>query len=268
MTASTKWSEISASILLAVLSLLAANGCKRPSVSGPFAPARSGPVKDLASIRAGDQLTLTWTMPEKRATKLAVHGLVAVRVCWRESAAGPCTDASKTLHLAPGATGYFSDELPPALASGDARVIDYFVELLDRNDHSTGLSNRVSSLAGAPPPSVGGFTAAMTPAGILLHWTLAATDSYTVVQIHRVRVVLRSSDETDSTAPDPVPEGRDFEAGNGAAQLLDKDFKPGETYVYSARRVARFTVAKQTLELVSQPSDSVEVRAVPTAPRP
>jgi len=268
MTAGGKWSETSVSILLAVLCLLAPNGCKRAAVSGPFAPARSGPVKDLASIRAGDQLSLTWTMPEKRATKLVVHGLVTVRVCWRESPTGPCTDAGKTLHLAPGATGSFSDELPPALASGDARVIDYFVELLDRNDRSTGLSNRVSSLAGAPPPSVGGFTAAMTPAGILLHWTRAATDSSTVVQIHRVRVVLRSSVDTDATGPDPVPEGRDFEAANGAAQLLDKDFQPGETYVYSARRVARFTVAKQILELASQPSDSVEVRAVPTAPAP
>lgn len=254
--------------MLFAVPIFVLNGCKRASVSGPFAPG-SGPVKDLASIRAADQLTLTWTMPGKRAHQLAVDGRITVHVCWREGPAGPCTDWGETLHLAPGTTGFFSEQLPPALASGNARVIDYFVELMDRDDRSTGLSNRVPSLAGAPPPVVEGFTAAMTPGGILLRWTPpAGPDSGTIVQIHRVRVVLRHPVETDSAEPDPVPEERDLVAENGATQLVDKEFQSGETYVYSARRMARFTVGQQTLELASQPSSSVEVRTGPPNGQP
>ena len=242
--------------------------CKRPSVAGPFAPAGSGPIKDLASIRAGDQLTLTWTMPRRNAAKLAVNGLITVHVCWRESLAGPCTDFGKTLRLASGATGLFSEELPPALAAGSPRVIDYFVELMDRNGRSTGFSNRLASLAGAPPPAVEGLTAEMTPAGILLHWMPEPEASSTFVQVHRVREVLRHSTDDSANTPESAPEERDLQADEGMAQLLDKDSEPGETYAYSARRIARFTIGKQTLELSSQPSNSIEIHTIPAVPHP
>lgn len=244
-------------------------------MSGPLAPGLRGPVKDLASVRANNQLSLTWTMPTRGTGKLAVNGTIAAHVCLRESAQAPCTDVGQPLHLAPGATGSFSEVLTTELSSGPPRVVYYSVELLDRNGRPTGLSNSVATLAGAAPGAVEGLTAKMTPDGVLLQWTpLSSADdpAGSAVRLHRVRVVLISSAENANQNPaafDPATDEKDLYVEDGArsGHVLDKEIRSGNTYEYSAQRVARFNVGGQTLELGGAPSVPVEI-AVPNGNHP
>jgi hypothetical protein len=251
-----------ATATLCVLAPLIA--CRRPHTPAPLAPELRGPVKDLAAVRAGDDLSLVWTMPTKGVRELAVNGRVAVRICWREATASPCSDVGNPLDFAPGAAASFSEMLPPPLSSGSPRIVYFFVELLNHDGHSTGLSNGVPTLAGAPPPPVEGFSAQVTPNGVLLRWTFDST-TY-AIRIHRVRVVLRpqpSSANPDAPIQIPAPDERNLtiDGGSSTSQTLDREIRPGDTYLYTAQRVARFTIKNQSMELAGQFSNAVEVTA-------
>jgi hypothetical protein len=247
--------------LLCTLACLGA--CRKPRPSGPLAPQLRGPVKDLAAVRAGNDFSLVWTMPAKNARRLAVNGRVAVRICWREAMSGPCNAAGDLLYFAPGASASFSQEFTPPLSSGPPRVVYFSVELMNRDGASTGLSNSVPTLAGSPPPNVEGLSAEMTSSGVLLRWT--PDSSGYAIRIHRVRIELRPHTEgAGEQTPDiPPPEERDLliEDGSRTAQVLDKDIRIGGTYSYSAQRIARFTIGKQSVELDSQLSNGVEIIA-------
>ena len=237
-------------------------GCRKQRVNQPLAPDLRGPVNDLAAVRAGDNLSLIWTMPS-RAAKVAVNGRISVRVCRRTSATGPCTAVGEPILLAPGAPGSFSEQLPPALTSGSPRVLYYFVELLDRHGRSTGLSNSVATLAGAPLPPVQDFDARVSKDGVLLRWTAtsAADDPPgTMIRLHRSQIIVRSPVQHSGTNnPDPDEHDLWFKDEVRSSPTLDKDIRPGDTYEYTAQRVVRVTVGHQQLELAGQLSAPVRV---------
>jgi len=62
------------------------------------------PVTNLVGTRAGDQVSLAWTMPKKNTDKLLLKGDLPVHVCRREDAASSCTSVGD-LQLAPEAEG-------------------------------------------------------------------------------------------------------------------------------------------------------------------
>lgn len=249
--------------LLAAVALCASIlpiACTKKPLRVPGSPALElrGPVNDLAAIRAENYVAITWSMPRKGAHRLAVKGAITVRVWRRENAAGDLTEVGEPMHLAPGAAGSFSEELPQALSSGTARVLYYFVELLDRNGRSTGLSNYVGTLAGGPPPLVEGLSAEMTDAGVLLRWKPALPDGNdsagTAIRLHRIEVVPTPADETAQKGlPAPAPEQNLWIAdGARSGHALDKDVRYGHTYVYQAQRVSRVAVGDALLELPGQ----------------
>lgn len=233
-------------------------GCRKTHAPGQTAPELRGPVKDLAAIRGGDQFWLTWTVPRKGTGKLDVNGKITVHVCRRESQSGTCTAAGGPLLLVRGATGSFSEELPSELASGAPRPLYYFVELMDRNGRSTGLSNSVATLAGAPPPVVDRLTADLTEKGVLLQWTPdseAEGSMGAAIRIHRMRITKMTpstASQPDSVTPDLSGHDVVVDDGSRTGQALDTDIQRGETYEYSAQRVFRVTLAGQTLELAGQ----------------
>jgi hypothetical protein len=242
--------------------------CRKPHTSAPLAPELRGPVKELAAIRAGDDLSLVWTMPKKGVRKLAVDGRIGVRICWREPTAGLCNDVGDPLYFPPGAGATFSEQLSPPLSSGAPRIVYFFVELLNRDGRSTGPSDSVPALVGAPPPRVEGFSAQMTASGVLLRWTLDSTTN--AIRIHRVRVVLRpqpSNSNPDAPIQIPALEERilTIDDGSSISQTLDREIRPGDTYLYQAQRFARFTIEKQSVELASQFSNAVEITATEAA---
>jgi hypothetical protein len=239
-------------------------GCRKPHVQGPLSPELRGPVRDLAAIRAGNKLWLGWTVPKRGTRKLAVQCSVKVRICWREGLSGPCTSAGDSLLVARGARGSFSEQLPAALASGPPRVLYYFVELLDRKGRSTGLSNSVATLAGAPPPAVHGLTAEMTPQGVLLRWKPEADGSRSsgsIIQLRRTELITAPPTEAmrQGSAAIPAPTEKDMIVEGKASQALDTNIRKGAVYRYRAQRVVQIMVNGQVLELAGQNSSPVKI---------
>lgn len=242
-----------------------ATGCKHVRVPQSPALAR-GPVKDLAAIRAGNQLSLFWTMPSKHIRALVVHGSIAARICRRQSVSDDCKQAGDPLRLAPGANGTYTEMLPAELAAGPPRLFYYSVEILDRNGQSTGLSNSVATLAGTPLPALRGFTAERTERGVVLHWEpdpLLQEPPSTLIRIHRVQLGLASLPVGNNLSP-PVSSEKDLHLSD-SPQLdhdLDTDVLNGNTYEYRAQRVVQIIVNGQTLELAGEFSVPARAEAV------
>jgi hypothetical protein len=250
-----------ACLVLAVLSLpVGPLACKKPVAQAPLAPSHHGPVRDLTAVRAGNEISLSWGMPTKTTRQLAVHDSITVRVCRRETPSDLCAQAGKPLLLAPGATGTFSELLPDGLVSGSPRLLYYFVELVDRKGHSTGLSNTVATLAGAPLPAVQGLSAELAANGVLLRWEpvpAAEEPAGTILRLHRTLLRLSLADAGPSA--NPLADNRVIEVAPGSDHTLDTRIRSGDIYEYSAQRVVQAHVGDQTLELAGQLSVPVQV---------
>ncbi len=258
-----------AAALAVIVSIgLALTGCHRPRTPQPPSLDLPLPVEDLASIRAGEQVWLTWTMPRKTTHKRVIKSEIAVRVCRREGTAGACEDVGEPLQLAPGVAGSFSENLPVALASGTPRVLYYFVELQNRNGRSAGLSNGVATLAGAAPMPVQGLTAELHEDGVLLRWTPGTSEEgsgSTVIRLYRRRLTPAPTPQTRSPL-EPVEQDVPVETGAEPGRTVDKDIRRGETYEYCAQRVARVTVNGRTLELGGELSVPARINSVSSLP--
>jgi len=233
-------------------------GCGTPGAPQPPSLNLPQPVTDLSADRAGDQVRLTWTMPEKNTDKLKLKGDVTVRVCW-QGAKGACMDAGMPLELAPGADATATETLPKELTAGPPRVVNYFVELKNRKGRSAGLSNAGPMIAGAPPAPVAGLKAEVQKGGVVLRWT--ADGEGAAVRLHR-KLLSAPAQKPKETMTGPVPEAaeQDLLIENvGQGRALDKTARFGESYEYRAQRVARVNVNGKTLEIDGADSAAVQV---------
>jgi hypothetical protein len=237
-------------------------GCGTPGAPQPPSLNLPVPVADLSASRAGNQVTLTWTMPKKNTDKLLLKGNITARVC-RKEGADFCDAAGTELLLAPGAAGAFADTLPAALAAGAPRPLSYFVELRNRNGRSAGPSNVAVVLAGAAPAPVAGLTAEMRKAGVVLRWASAAAQDSSAIRLHRKLLTPPAAKPQQGLlAPQPEPlEQNLLVEASPHSQTLDKSIRFGQRYEYRAQRVARVTLGDQTLELAGPLSAPVSVDA-------
>jgi hypothetical protein len=247
-------------------------GCGTPGVPMPPSLKLPDTVADLAAVRTGNQVTLTWTMPKKNTDKLLLKGNVTVRVC-RKDATGSCTAAGAELQLAPGSDASFAEALPAPLAAGSPRPLSYFVELKNRNGRSAGLSNAAVVLAGEAPMPVSGLAAEVRKQGVALRWTaLDATAQKSAPAAIRLRRKLltpqleKPKQGLMTPTPEPLEQNLLIEAGAHPGRALDRDIRFGQTYEYRAQRVARVTVDGRTLELAGELSAPVRVEALDVFP--
>src|SRR6185437_10500669 len=156
-------------------------GCGTPGA--PLPPSLNLPrrVTDLAAERAGNQVTLMWTMPQRTTDKILLKEPVTVRVCWNEGTSH-CVSAGEKA-FAPSAAATYSVALPAALAAGAPRPVRFYVEAINANHRSAGLSNAAPILAGEAPAQLEGLKAEVRKSGVVLHWT--AGDSQDAVRLHR-----------------------------------------------------------------------------------
>jgi len=272
-----RWRWIAVPVALA--GLLALTGCGTPGA--PLPPSLNLPdtVTDLAAVRSGNQVLLTWKMPKRTTDKLLLKGDRTVRVCRQENA-GACVDLPISLLLAPGADGACTDALPPTLAAGAPRPLTYFVELKNRSGRSAGLSNAAVVLAGEAPAQVTGLVATVIKTGVVLRWTTDGEDA----AVRLRRKLLTPQPEAASGAkprpqqaifaPEPEPTEQSLLVEPGATpgrapdQALDKGIRFGQTYEYRAQRVVRVSASAsgQTLELAGELSSPVRVEALDVFP--
>jgi hypothetical protein len=233
------------------------------------------PVTNLAATRAGDQVSLAWTMPRKNTDKLLLKGNQPVHVCRKEGADGPCISVGN-LQLAPEAEGTFLEKLSPALTAGAPRALAYFVEIKNDKGRSAGMSNAAVVIAGAAPGPVTGLDAEVSKAGVRLRWTAAQEATPSAIRLHRKLLtpapVQKNSQQKGPLAPSPEPVevtllvDAGLQAGRAPDRALDKDIHFGETYEYRAQRVVRVSIDGQTLELESPLSAPVHLEALDVFP--
>jgi len=225
-------------------------GPPSPYTPGPPLPYVRGPVIDLAAVRAENHVSLTWTMPKRGTDRLMVNGTIAVRV-WRGEDKAKLTQIGDTIHLTPGAAGSFSEDLPQALSTGRVRRLYYFVDLLDREGRSTGLSDYVPTIAGGPPPVVQGLIAERAEKGVLLRWSPPTTEEEsepTAVRIRRVVLFDTATDEKQWLSTHSSFEQSLFVGGGTrSAHALDNDVQDGYTYEYKAQYVAQLPLSSQVV---------------------
>jgi hypothetical protein len=267
--------RLASGLAVALLFTSCVTGCGTPGA--PLPPSLNLPdtVNDLAATRTGDQVALTWKMPRKNTDKLLLKGTITVHIC-RKEGGGACVPVPANLLLAPSTAGSFTGLLPQTLATGAPRSLSYFVELVNRNGRSAGLSNAAVVLAGEAPPPVSGLTANVIKAGVVLHWNPAPQEStLTAVRLHRKLLTPpaakpKSDQGPIGPAPEPVDQSLlvepDGQAGRAQDRALDKDIRFGETYEYRAQRVARITVGEHTLQLAGPLSAPVRVEAIDVFP--
>jgi len=252
-------------------------GCGMPGAPQPPSLHLPDRVGDLAAVRTGSQVALTWTMPKRDTDKVPLKGDVTVRVCRNEGATTGCA-AAATLKLAPESHGSFTDALPQALTEGAPRVLSYFVELDNVRGRSAGLSNGAQVLAGEAPTAVTGLAAEMRRDGVLLQWVPApAAEPPVAVRLVRRMVSPPATTQAKSAegpvAPRPEPAERTLlvEPSANDDQALDNSIEFGATYEYRAQRVAHVTVGSERLELAGPLSDPVRIAAInvfpPAVPR-
>lgn len=250
---------------------IAVAGCGLPGAPLPPTLNLPQPVTDLSAARAGNQVSLAWTMPIRNTDKLLLKGSIAVRVCRRESNEANCA-AAGSLQLEPGATGTFTETLPAPLTTNTSRVLTYFVELNNSNGRSAGLSNGASVLAGEAPPAITGLSAEMARTGVLLHWNPVPPGQEpgpTVVRLERTLVSPPpAKPEKGLFAPpaESTVQNLLVPADSTPGVALDKDIRFGETYEFRAQRILRITVGGKDLELPSALSLPVRIHAVNAFP--
>lgn len=258
-----------AATLTAYLAIcLIISGCGTEGAPMPPSLNLPDPVTNLAAVRAGSQVTLTWKMPKRNTDKLLLKGNVPVHICRKENA-GSCVSIPANLVLPPEATGAFTEDLPPALATGDPRTLTYFVELISKSGRSAGPSNSAVVLAGQAPAPVVNLSAKVIKAGVVLRWTPDSTSQ--AIRLHRKLLTPHpaSQDKQNPTSapPEPLeqnllvdPAAQPEETSNQVPdRALDKDIRFGQVYEYRAQRVARIDVDGKTLELAGPFSDPIRV---------
>jgi len=248
------------------------SGCGTPGAPQPPSLKLPEQVTGLTAVRAGNMVTLHWTMPKKTTDRLLIKGPVRVAIC-RVEGQHSCQTAGEVA-VDPGKEGQFSDTMPASLASGEPRAVDYYVELKSPKGRSAGLSNPATILAGAAPSAVVGLTAKVRADGVELHWSGNAS---TAVRLHRQLLnppATKKDQSSGPVGPETEPVMRDLLVEVSVAGqepgAIDHTANFGEVYEYAAQRVQKIEVnspdGKKTLELDGEISAPIRVDVVDTFP--
>lgn len=240
--------------------LAGVSGCGTPGA--PLPPSLHLPdrVADLTAVRAGDEVSLAWTMPTNDTDKLLLREDVEATIC-RQAEGGACKPVKTEVSLKPGAACTYTDKLTPALTSGQPRALRYFVELKNRNGRSAGLSNAGLTLAGESPAPVTGLRAEVHKRGMVLLWMPGARGAVRLRRTLLTRPKEKPKEGLLAPPPEPLEQNLLVEAGAQKGRAVDEGIRFGETYEYRAQRVFRATVDRQVLELDSAYSEPVRVEA-------
>ena len=258
-----------ATLFISLVMLL--SGCGTPGAPQPPSLNLPDRVSDLSAARAGNQVTLTWTMPRRNTDKIPLKGNIDVEICrqqGRNFSATLCEPAGRA-QFAPASDGTFSETLPPAVSSGPPRELIYRIELRNSRGRSAGFSNEAVVVAGQAPSPVTGFAAEVRKQGIVLHWSEAEPGAS--IRLRRKLLTPpppKPKADLQSAPPEPVEQNLLVNSAPGVSpsQAIDKAIAFGNTYEYRAQRLIHADFDGHTLELQGALSAPIRVEALDIFP--
>lgn len=237
---------------LSALAILGA-GCASPGP--PRAPSLGlpEPVSDLSASRRGPDVELRFTPPWRTADGLLLRAGTFPGTLCRSVEAQACIPVGPTHQVtltgkeeAPPVAAW-NDALPPALASGPARLLSYRVEFRGLNGRSAGPSEPAYTAAGQAPPAVQDFAAEGSRAGVILHWRRQNAD--------HADILLRREDS--ASAGKSIWFNAAAAPTGSANRSLDGSARPDVPYRYVALRRQTVNLGGRTLEIRSAESAPV-----------
>ncbi|MDE1154683.1 MAG: hypothetical protein PW735_03015 [Acidobacteriaceae bacterium] len=248
-----------ATLSAAMLCLLAA-GCASPGPPHPPSLALPAASHKMSAERIADAVQISLSVPERTTDHLIIHDKrLGLRLCREDHPGAACqtiTGAAIPEFLYPGSIITLTDPLPPALATGEPRLIAYRVELKNSRGRSAGLSAPAFTLAGAAPAPVQHFQVRGSRLGVVLSWQPQPGDDTARILItrnladpqarHKAAAHHQHDQETFIT------EDQSRTATTGT--MLDNSALEDVAYSYVARRERTLTVAGHTLTVLGADS--------------
>jgi hypothetical protein len=256
--------QVLADRILGICFALSLAGCGTPAAPLPPSLHLPTPVLNLAAIRVGNAVRLSWTMPARTTDKVLLRAPVDVQVC-RAVATGDCI-AIANLNLPPGQARAYSDELPPDLTQGPARLLRYEVTMRNHAGKSAGPSNAAYSAAGAGPAALTGLTAQVRADGVLLSWLPVPVAGQSMLfRIQRLKLSASSAEQQPRSplAPATPPSAQTFavhaQQGLDPGHAIDASVQFDQQYRYTVERVETPDLASQAIDLQGLPSEPIMV---------
>ena len=170
---------------LVIAALLALAGCGTPGAPMPPSLQLPKAVDDLAVLRKGGRVILSWTQPAQTTDRQNIRRPGVTRVC-RSAGTLPverCT--SVVAELTPQQIAQFTvkSQKPkvvfqqPLAADNNTLFSTFSVEVLNDRGRSAGLSNQVSVPTVTTLPAPTDLRAEVGPEGVTLKWTGVATET-------------------------------------------------------------------------------------------
>jgi len=250
------------------VALLAASlsGCASPGPARPPSLYLPRVVTDLTAARTGNDVVFHWTTPEKTTDGLKVQPSLTAEIC-RELPTRPVTCiAVQHLPVRPGLSEA-STMLPANLTAGPATLLTYRVQILNANGHSAGLSTPAFAAAGTAPLPVEQLKVTPVRNGAMIEWQPQPAAFF----IDLDRTLIQTTAPKKPSAKQPrqlnasTPTEVHLQAGRQSAGLqsndpggtIDPTAQRGETYRYTAQRVAAVILDGHKLEMRSVPSRAI-----------
>ncbi len=233
--------------------------CAVPGAPQPPSLQVPRPVEDLAAVRKGNRVALTWTAPVETTDRdtLRTSGLTAI--CRSVSRIDQCVQVgAEQVGPSPQPRREFVDTLPRDLQKENATgFVVYALESRNAQGQSGGLSNRVLVPLAPTLPPPADLRARVGPGGITLAWSGELHTHEAPEMRHRYRLYRR-----EAGSDRDVRIGEMLLQQSPTAELLDRDFEWEKTYRYRVTVVTVVPrVAQEAMEVEGDDSSIVEVVA-------
>jgi len=259
-SSSEKWLRLTA---LAVATLC---GCGTPGAPQPPSLHLAKPVADLKVTRAGDRVTLTWTIPTETTDGAAFRHAGPTRLCRAVDQPQLNPQLSQCPAVMPletpnQKTATFANDLP-AQSRGPNDYATYAVEVENDRGRSAGLSNQVQVPSAAVSTLNGAPTAQLTPDAVVVTANITPQNDSVqqVLELRRTESSKEKGTPQESTVAKrllelPAP----GEAAN--IELRDETFDWEKTYEYRVVLVGSAKVPNRT-EVVFDAASSVPLEVI------
>jgi hypothetical protein len=218
-------------------------------------------VTDLTAKQTGNDVILTFTLPQQTVDKRPLQELPAIEIYrgFPAPTSPPSVGTSKLSALQIGLLAtipsgmvesyvtqghvIYSDPIPASIfASGGVQKVVYFVQTRASEKKSSAESNSADLNVYALPNPISGLKAVVTHAAIVLAWTAPQKDPNRAAPENASYRVYRA--EAEPGAAEPAPKTKSSlalvgESDAASPSFSDLNFEFGKTYVYAVRSVVQ-----------------------------